>query len=223
MAEPARDDTPTALPAAIAAALEEDIVFGRLHPRERLVEEELTARFRATRHAIRQALSELERMGLVERIPNRGALVKAYSLAEVEQLYALRALLEREAARQMPLPPPEAALAALRAVQAAHDRAVAEGDARAAFRANLAFHRAFFGCCGNAFLAETIEHLALRAHAIRFAAVPDPAALARAQEEHHAMLAALAGADRDALLRLCEAHLVPSRQAYLRAQAAFLA
>ncbi|MCQ4158947.1 GntR family transcriptional regulator [Roseomonas sp. GC11] len=188
-----------------------------------MLEEELATRFGATRHAIRQALAELERMGLVERIPNRGAQVKAYTLAEVEQLYALRALLEREAARQMPLPLPEADLATLRTHQERHDEAVRRHDARAAFRANLAFHRALFDRCGNLFLAETIEHLALRAHAIRFAAVTDPAALAQARDEHHAMLAALASGDREALLRLCEAHLVPSRRAYLRAQAAFLA
>lgn len=223
MAEAVRDDAPIPLPAAIVAALEEDIVFGRLHPRERLIEEELGERFRASRHAIRQALAMLEAMGLVERIPNRGALVKAYSLAEVEQLCALRDLLETQAAQQMPLPLAAAALAPLRQLQAAHDAAVAAGDARSAFRANLAFHRGFFGCCGNRFLAEAIERLAQRAHAIRFAALPDPGALAQSRAEHHAMLAALETGDRGALVRLCGNHLAPSRQAYLRAQAAFLA
>lgn len=222
MPQALRAEAPTPLPAAIAAALEEDIVFGRLHPRERLIEEELAERFAASRHNIRAALTLLEGIGLIERIPNRGALVKAYSLAEVEQLYALRDLLERQAAQQMPLPLPEAELVALRALQAAHDAAVAAGDARAAFRANLAFHRGFFARCGNAFLAEAIERLAQRAHAIRFAAFPDPAALARARDEHHAMLAALASGDREGLTRLCGNHLAPSRQAYLRAQAAFL-
>ncbi|MCP3055496.1 GntR family transcriptional regulator, partial [Aurantimonas sp. LRZ36] len=63
----------------IAAALEEEIVFGRLHPRERLIEEELASRFEAKRHIVRQALVELERLGLVERVRNRGAVVRLYS------------------------------------------------------------------------------------------------------------------------------------------------
>ena len=50
--------------------LEEDIVFGRRRPRERLVEEDLVAQFGAKKHVIRQALAELERMGLVERKRN---------------------------------------------------------------------------------------------------------------------------------------------------------
>lgn len=222
MAEAVADSAPTALLPAIVAALEEDIVFGRLHPRERLIEEDIAARFGATRHAVRQALLELERMGLVARIPNRGALVKSYSLAEVEQLHALRVLLETEAARGIPLPPPPETLAALQEIQARHDAAVEAGDPRAAFRSNIAFHRALFGACGNVFLAGAIEDMAQRAHAIRFASLTDPRTLMQARDEHHAMLAALEAGDRAALVRLCGDHLLPSKQAYLRAQGSFL-
>ncbi len=57
--------------------LEEDIVFGRLHPRERLTEDALMARFGLKRHVVRQALAELELMGVVERKRNVGAVVRA--------------------------------------------------------------------------------------------------------------------------------------------------
>lgn len=53
---------PDALAAAVAT-LEEDIVFGRLHPRERLTEDELMARFDMKSHAVRQVLVELELLG----------------------------------------------------------------------------------------------------------------------------------------------------------------
>ncbi len=68
----------------IVSRLEEDIVLGELLPRERLVEDALLARFDTKRHVIRQALMELDRMGLIERVPNRGAQVRAYSALEVE-------------------------------------------------------------------------------------------------------------------------------------------
>ncbi|MFC7608927.1 dihydroxy-acid dehydratase domain-containing protein [Teichococcus aestuarii] len=177
MADAARDDAALPLPAAIAAALEEDIVFGRLHPRERLIEEELAERFRATRHTVRRALAELERMRLIERIPHRGALVKAYSPEEVRQLYALREMLETQAAALIPLPLAGDALAPLHALQQQHAAAVAEGDTRAVFRADLAFHRALYAHCGNLFLAETIEELGQRAQVIRYANL-------RSQGEH---------------------------------------
>lgn len=54
----------------VVSTLEEDIVLGRLHPRERLVEDDLMRRFSVKRHVIRQALSDLEQMAVVERAPN---------------------------------------------------------------------------------------------------------------------------------------------------------
>ena len=48
-------------------------------PRERLIEDESSARFGASRHEIRSAFVELERIGLVTRRPNRGAVVRDFS------------------------------------------------------------------------------------------------------------------------------------------------
>ena len=73
--------------------LEEDIVFGRRRPRERLGEEDLVTQFGAKKHVIRQALAEVERMGLVERKRNKGAIVRDYTPEEVRQLLAATGLL----------------------------------------------------------------------------------------------------------------------------------
>ncbi|KOQ18317.1 GntR family transcriptional regulator, partial [Achromobacter xylosoxidans] len=158
---------PDALAAAVAA-IEEDIVFGRLHPRERLTEDELMARFDMKRHAVRQVLVELELLGVVERKRNVGAVVRAFSAREVMELYALREVLEVHAASLMPLPVPPARLAALTAVQREHDAAVADGDARRVFRSNQRFHRELFGLLDNAVLGQAIEEYARRTHPIRF-------------------------------------------------------
>ena len=56
--------------AAIVTQLEEDIVLGYVHLRERLVEDALMERFAAKRYAVREALAQLARLGLVERLPN---------------------------------------------------------------------------------------------------------------------------------------------------------
>jgi DNA-binding GntR family transcriptional regulator len=49
----------------LVSSLEEDIVLGRLHPRERLIEDELMRRFAAKRHVVRRALADLQQMGIV--------------------------------------------------------------------------------------------------------------------------------------------------------------
>ena len=52
----------------VVRTLQHDIIFGRLKPRERLVEEELGARFDVGRHVVRAAIEELDRLGLVRRL-----------------------------------------------------------------------------------------------------------------------------------------------------------
>ncbi|MEM7693030.1 MAG: GntR family transcriptional regulator [Pseudomonadota bacterium] len=91
-----------ALPDAVAderdtglRTLELEILLGRLHPRERLVEDEWMARLGARRHQVRAALTALDQMGLVERRSNRGAAVRQFDVDEVVELTGLRAELHR--------------------------------------------------------------------------------------------------------------------------------
>lgn len=196
-------------------ALEEDIVFGRLHPCQRLTEDELMARFDMKRHAVRQVLAGLALLGVVERKRNVGAVVRAFSTREVQELYAMRELLEVHAAAIMPLPVPEARLAALIAIQRAHDEAVSDGDARRVFRCNQQFHQALFGLVDNAVLGAAIEEYARQTHPIRFGTLVSPAWRERSRQEHWAMIEALREGDRRGLMEICRRHLVPSRDMYL--------
>ena len=200
---------------SLIAALEEDIVLGLLAPGVRLVEDELMQRFGAKRHVVREALAQLQAAGLVEKRRHVGALVRSFIAQEVEQLYEMRALLEAEAMRRMPLPLAPAALAQLKALQALHDQATEVSDARAIFHANEAFHHALFSCCGNPYLAQAIEDFARRTHAIRFGTLLSRSRQLQSRQEHHALLAALAGGERERLVELTMAHLVPPRDHYL--------
>ncbi len=90
-------------------------MLGRLPPGARLIEEDLADRLHTKRHVLRQAFVELERFGLVERKRNHGAAVRQLTLEDVTQIYAVRAILERAAAAQIPLPMQEVELRAIEA------------------------------------------------------------------------------------------------------------
>jgi DNA-binding GntR family transcriptional regulator len=202
---------------SVSDELEEQIVLGVLHPRERLVEDDLCERFNLKRHVARQVLAEVERRGLVERRKNIGAVVKSYTPREVTELYALRELLEADAARRIVFPVSGDALDALEAIQAEHDEAAEAGDLRRVFRANMAFHHAFFVLSESQVLTEAIHEYERRTHAIRSVSIVFPPYLEKARAEHHQMIEALRSGDRDSLIKLCREHLVPSRDAYLEA------
>jgi len=201
----------------IARKLEEDVVLGRRHPRERLVEQDLCAAFDTHRGDVRLALFELEKKGIVERIPNRGAIVRDLKPQEVSDIYSVREELEVMAVRILPLPVPEAELIKLEAVQREHSRAVDAGDLLAVFHSNVQFHRTLFGLCGNICLIETIEYLAQKVSGIRSYAYANPGALNDARRDHIAMIEALRHSRRDELIMLTRRHLKPAEQAYVRA------
>lgn len=79
--------------------LRQSIISGRLNPGERLVERELIAMMGVSRTVIREALRQLESEGLVAIVPNKGPVVRALTLDEAQDLYAIRAVLEGLAAR----------------------------------------------------------------------------------------------------------------------------
>jgi DNA-binding GntR family transcriptional regulator len=206
-----------AVPRQIALALEEDIVLGRLYPRERLLEERLARRFGVNRHHVREALIDLEHRGLIERQRNRGAMVRELTAQDATKLYEVREALEVTAAAILPFPAAPEVLDELERIQGAHARAVAEGEARVVFQRNIEFHRVLFGACGNPYLDEAIQQLAQRSHATRAYTMHDPAHLQASGEEHWAMIEAVREERREDLVELCRNHLRRGRDAYVAA------
>jgi DNA-binding GntR family transcriptional regulator len=83
----------------VVTALRAEILEGERPGGQRLVEQELTARYGVARHTLRAALRELAAEGLVRIEPNRGARVTRLTAEEIVELYELRTALEVEAAR----------------------------------------------------------------------------------------------------------------------------
>jgi len=201
--------------ADIVAHLEEEIALGLLRPRERLVEDDLLARFGVKRHVVRQVLAELELMGMVTRRPNRGATVRDFTTVEVEQIYFVRELLERAAVEVMPLPLAPEIVSVLEDIHVRHCAAVRAGRLREVFRLNLQFHQVFFEACGNGPLTEAIAQFAFKAHAIKSYTIGDPRLLARVCGEHAQLIKLTRGTDRRALLKLVAEHKQPAKVAYI--------
>jgi DNA-binding GntR family transcriptional regulator len=201
----------------IAKRVEEDIVLGRRQPKERLVEQDLCDLFATHRGDVRLALFELEKKGLVERIPNRGALVRGLTPLEVREIYAVREELELMAVRIIPFPVTNKDIERLEELQRQHTAAIAAGDLLTVFYSNLSFHQVLFGLCGNACLIETIDWLAQKVYGIRSYANAFPESLDRARRDHLDMIKALRGSRRDDLVALTRRHLKPSPEAYIKA------
>ena len=216
---PSPTDAPGASEAAeeraVIRILEEDIIFGRLAPRTRLTEDMLMARFGVTRHFVRQALIELERLGVVVREHNKGARVRYLAPDQVLKIYEVRELLQRQAALWIPLPAPAELVAELIDISAEHDRFVEEGKLRLVHETNDRFHLTLFGACGNEYIVEAIEQYMRLTRPIRAHLMADGATTKIAQQQHWLMIEMLKGTDNWVLAQLCVDHLQPSKRAYL--------
>src|SRR5438477_323578 len=79
--------------------LRESILKGEFDPRVPISQVQLAARLGVSRTPLREALRMLQREGLIDSEPNRRVRVAELSLADLEQPYASRVLLEALAVR----------------------------------------------------------------------------------------------------------------------------
>lgn len=207
--------TGSAAVAAVVEGLEEDIIFGRLLPRERLVEDDLIQRYATKRHVVRQALAELERRGVVVKERNRTAIVRYYSRSEVDQIYEARIVVQRAAAERFRLPPDPALVEDLERLQAEHAAAVTRGALSDIHRLNTRFHHQLYGACANPFLVDMVSHYNWLTHGIRSHGIGRRDLLRNAIAEHARMVECVRQGDRDTLVRLCIDHTLPARDFYV--------
>lgn len=78
----------------VTSIIREAIFTQQLKPGERLVQDELAGKLGVSRMPVREALRSLEREGLVEMLPHKGAVVIGIRKDDVEELYFLRSQLE---------------------------------------------------------------------------------------------------------------------------------
>ncbi|MER7282859.1 GntR family transcriptional regulator [Dactylosporangium sp. NPDC000244] len=80
------------------ATLRKGILDGTYPPGAQLAEVELAGHLSVSRTPVREAIRRLHSEGLIEVFPNRGAYVRTWTRAQLDELFSVRALLEGHAA-----------------------------------------------------------------------------------------------------------------------------
>lgn len=140
-------------------AIRQAIVDGHFVPGQRITERELTISLGVSRTLVREALRQLESEGLISVIPNRGAVVSELSPGEIEDLYAIRAVLEGLAARSFAEKANAESLRRLGEAQAAAIAAYRANDAESALQAKNRFYEILVAGAGSASLSEMLATL----------------------------------------------------------------
>ena len=192
--------------ARIVEAITTAIVERRLAPGTKLVEQKLADIFGVSRTIVRQALNQLSRDRLVTLEPARGAFVATPSVEEARQVFEVRTLIEGELVRRLATGITDAQLRELRQHLAEERTAVARTDVPGRTRLLADFHIVLARMLGNEVLAELLEDLLSRSSLISLMYQSSHSAEA-SQQEHEAVVEALARRDGRAAARLMQAHL----------------
>ncbi|MDD5190000.1 MAG: GntR family transcriptional regulator [Dehalococcoidales bacterium] len=80
-------------------AIEDDILSGKMHPNQRLIEEAIAEKLGLSRTPVREALKQLEVKGIVTRLPTRGLIVTPVTENSIKETFEVREILEVNAIR----------------------------------------------------------------------------------------------------------------------------
>jgi DNA-binding GntR family transcriptional regulator len=188
--------------------LKDGILYGRYAPGQRLIEADLTRELGVSRGPLREAFRKLTAEGLVESVPNRGAIVRRLSHRETQELFQIRSALEslaaRLAAQRIDLP----------GVRARFEEAIApiwSDEPRSAalnyLNENRIFHQAVSDTSGNEQLAALCRQMQLPLIMFQLSGALTPETLARSNEEHRAIAKAILLGDGTGAANAMQAHL----------------
>ncbi|WP_159810665.1 GntR family transcriptional regulator [Cellulomonas citrea] len=146
----------------LADAVRERILTGAIPAGSQLRQAELAAEFEVSRTPIREALRQLQASGLVDVVPNRGAVVRIPSPWEVRHAYEVRAEVEALACAHAADRIGERELAVLREsndVLRSHVHSVDAHGMTERRTANDLFHSTIITLGGNPWVATVAAHI----------------------------------------------------------------
>jgi DNA-binding GntR family transcriptional regulator len=188
-------------------AVADRIVTGALRPGEKLDEASLAARFEVSRTPVREALGQLSAMGLVERRPNRGAIVAVVTQEHLSSMFESMAELEAICARFAAGRMTTAERHALERDHQDSARLVRLGAEEEYEAHNTVFHSRLYRGAHNAHIQELTAATRSRIAPFRRAQFRLPGRLAKSWEEHDAIVTAIMRGDAASAAAAARAHV----------------
>jgi len=187
--------------------LRDMILSGKLKPRERLIESELSESLKMSRTPIRQAIQRLSVLGLVIAEPYCGAAVADLDTKKIREIYAVRILLESFAAR---LATPNISCEALNEMSSILDEMEILKNYADRFKRrelNERFHRIIYTNCGNSVLAGVIGQLWDQSALFRHTSMEIKKNITRTSKEHRMIFEAMRKRDAEKAGKFMSDHI----------------
>lgn len=199
----------------VASRLRKLLVEGGIAPGAKLNERELSELFHVSRTPLREAIKLLAVEGLVDLLPNRGAVAVKLSEADVLNTFEMLAGLEAMAGEFAAQRITDDELTHIRALHFEMLAAFTRRDLSNYYRLNALIHDAINDAAKNPVLTTTYKRINARVQSLRFRTNQDDAKWIRAMQQHEMMVQALSTHDTVAMRKVLVEHLVNKRDSVI--------
>jgi DNA-binding GntR family transcriptional regulator len=206
---------PTSLHEQVARTLRQMLLEGLIVPGAKLNERALAEELKVSRTPLREAIKMLAVEGLVELLPNRGAIAVQLSEADVLNTFEVMAGLEAQSGELAAQRITDSGLDEIKALHYEMKAAFTRQDLSAYYRLNATIHLAINLAARNPVLTDTYKQVNARLQALRFRSNQDGDKWKRAMVEHDQMIAALEARDATAMRSVLLDHLNHKRDVVL--------
>lgn len=191
--------------------LREAIFSNELEPGDRIIETYWSNKLGVSQGPVREAIRDLDALGLVETIPFKGTRVRKLSKKDVQDNYSVRICLEaksiKDAIQTLNTPAHQELFMELRKILMEMDKTVATVDLRGFIEIDAQFHRTIIEATGNQVLMRLWEQCNIRNWSI----IPEHSrkeSLQILQEEHEKLLMAINDRNVSQATSIIEGHLM---------------
>ena len=196
-----------ALHEQVAHRLRQMLVENRISPGAKLNERELSEVLNVSRTPLREAIKMLAAEGLVELLPNRGAIAVELTEADVLNTFEVMAGLEAQSGELATQRITDDELNEIKAMHFEMLAAYTRCDLPGYYRLNAAIHGAINAAAKNPVLIAPYNQVNARLQALRFRSNQDEENWRDAVREHEQMVAALSARDPAAMRAVMSLHL----------------
>jgi DNA-binding GntR family transcriptional regulator len=196
--------------------LKDEIMRVERRPGDLVLESELASKYGVSKTPVREALRLLARDGWVIVLPRKGYLIRPLRLEDVREIFALRGIVEPEAASQAARTAIELDVLQLRALIAEQSEAV--DDLGAALGAARKFHVAGVDMAGNTRLSRVLVDLLDEVRRLHFL-LPNVESHITSREElgaHQRLVKALAAGDAEKSADIMRKHIAEVARTLVR-------
>ena len=172
----------------------------------RLDERSMADQLKVSRTPLREALTRLERDGLIDIRPRKGVFVVRKTLDEILDMIVAWAALESMAARLAAAEASDDQLRDLRRHALRHSESSSRADLSEYSEANIKFHQMILDMSGCRILATMADGLFMHIHDVRRRALEENDRATRSVVDHLGIIEALEARDADLAARLVREH-----------------